>query len=559
MKLFTLLVLLCFMAGWSYGQQKTAGSIKGTVVDAQNKLPLPDATVTVLSRDDSAAVGFAVAAKTGAFEIKNIPAGQFIFTISFTGYAPFIKNIEINASLSVINLDSVMLQTDTNMLAGVVITAPPITVKQDTVEFRAGSFKTLPNATAEDLLKKLPGVEVDKEGNVTAQGEPITKIYVDGKEFFSNDPKLATKNLSADLIESVQVFDDMSDQAKFTRIDDGSRTRTINIKLKKDRKKGIFGRVNAGIGSSDRYEGNASFNTFKDNTQLSILGGANNINRQGYSFNDLISSMGGMSNFNTRGGGRGGPGQGSAGNGNTKSWSTGVNFRDVWGPKLQVSGNYFVSKSNNTTENKSYRQNFFPNDSVAFADEISYRKNINLNHRIGLRLEYQIDSMNSVLITPSISWQQSESQSIDSLRTRATSPKFNYTAIRGTLNRFNERDGMSLGNNLLFRHRFRKPGRTFTIGWTTALNESDGEGSNMSPYYFYNPDSTIKRIDDRRQRNEQKTKSFNNTISASVTEMVDVDKILEVNYAYTTNKSLSDRDTYDYDSTSGEFNSINKP
>jgi hypothetical protein len=507
MKLCSLLVLFCLAAFCAHSQQKTAGSIKGTVVDVQNRLPLPDATITVLAREDSTAVGFAVAAKTGAFEIKNIPAGQFIFTISFTGYSPFVKNIEITPSLSAINFDTVFLQTDTSMLQGVVITAPPITVKQDTVEFRASSFKTLPNATAEDLLKKLPGVEVDKEGNVTAQGEPITKIYVDGKEFFSNDPKLATKNLTADLIESVQVFDELSDQAKFTRIDDGSRTRTINIKLKKDRKKGIFGRVNAGMGTSDRYEGSASLNMFRDDRQLSILGGANNINRQGYTFNDLISSMGGMGGFQgNRGGGARGPGNGSAGNGNTNSWSTGINFRDVWGPKFQVSGNYFVSKSSNVNNSKSYRQNFFPNDSVSFADEISYRKNDNLNHRIGLRLEYQIDSMNSVLLTPNINIQRSESESLDSLITRATSPKFNYTAITGTLDRNNDRDGVSMSNNLLFRHRFRKPGRTFTIGWSTSLNESDGEGFNISPYRFYDPDGNLDRLNDRRQRNDQLAK-----------------------------------------------------
>jgi hypothetical protein len=560
MKLCSLLVLFSLATLCSLGQQKTAGSIKGTVVDAQNRLPLPDATVTVLGREDSTAVGFAVAGKTGAFELKNIPAGQFIFTISFTGFSPFVKNIEISSSLSTILLDTVMLQPDTNMLQGVVITAPPITVKQDTVEFRAGSFKTLPNATAEDLLKKLPGVEVDKEGNITSQGEPITKIYVDGKEFFSNDPKLASKNLTADLIESVQVFDDMSDQAKFTRIDDGSRTRTINIKLKKDRKKGVFGRVNAALGSSERYEGSGSFNIFRDNRQLSILGGANNINRQGYTFNDLISSMGGMGGFQgNRGGGARGPGGGSAGNGNTNSWSTGINFRDEWGRKLQIAGNYFVAKSSNVVNSKSYRQNFFPNDSVAYADEISYRKNTNLNHRIGLRIEYQIDSMNSILITPSINIQRSESQSIDSMITRATSPKTNYTAITALLNRNNQRDGVSMSNNLLFRHRFLKPGRTFTVGWTTSLNESDGEGYNITPYRFYNPDGSPKSINDRRQRNDQVSKSFNNTISASLTEMMDKDKILEVNYAYTTNKSISDRDTWDYNPITGEFDSVNKP
>lgn len=555
MKQSTLLVLLSLAAFFSYGQQKTAGSIKGTVVDAQNRLPLPDATITVLSREDSVAVGFTVAAKTGAFEIKNIPAGQFILTISFTGFSPFEKNIEISPSLSILDLDTVLLETDTTMLMGVVITAPPISIKQDTVEFRAGSFKTLPNATAEDLLKKLPGVEVDKDGNVTAQGEPITKIYVDGKEFFGNDPKLATKNLTADLIESIQVFDDMSEQAKFTRIDDGSRTRTINIKLKKDRKQGVFGRVNAGMGSSDRYEGTASFNIFRDQTQLSILGGANNTNRQGYTFNDLISSMGGMGRASNN---RSGP-TGSAGNGNTNSWSTGLNFRDQWGKKLEIAGNYFVARSSNINNSKSYRQNFLTTDSVSYADEISYRKNVDLNHRIGLRIEYEIDSMNSIIMTPNISIQRSESENLDSLVTRATSSKFNYTAITSTLDRNNQRDGLSLNNYLIFRHRFHKPGRTFSLSWNTSLNESDGEGYNITPYLFYNPDGTLKSINDRRQRNDLASKSFNNTFSASITEMMENDKILELNYSYTTNKSISDRDVFDYDPLTGEFDSVNRP
>src|SRR5260221_3337459 len=147
----------------------------------------------------------------------------------------------------------------------------PIKVKNDTVQFNANGFKTKPNATAEDLIKRLPGMEVDKDGNVKSQGEQVQKVYVDGKEFFGNDPKLATKNITADMIESVQVFDDMSDQAKFTKIDDGSRTQTLNIKLKKDRNKGIFGRALAAYGDQGRYEGNLSLNKFNGTQRFSVL------------------------------------------------------------------------------------------------------------------------------------------------------------------------------------------------------------------------------------------------------------------------------------------------
>lgn len=554
MRIVTLFILLLFTAQFVTAQNK----ISGKVIDARYRFPLPGATVTIINPVDSAAVGFAVAGKTGLFEIKNLKKGNYILGVTYTGYRPFTKDLNITQPQFVIDLDTVFLQPDTVMMTSVVVQAPPITVRKDTIEFRASSFKTKPNATVEDLLKKLPGVEVDKEGNVTAQGEEITKVYVDGKEFFLNDPKLATKNLSSDMVESVQVFDDMSDQAKFTKIDDGSRKRTINIKLKKDRKKGIFGRSSASLGTSDRYEGSASFNMFDNSRQISVLGGANNINRLGFTNNDLVSAMGGMGNV--RGGRSGGGGGGRTANGNTRSWSAGINYRDEWGHKFEFSGSYFVSHTTNSNYSESYRQNFFADDSASYTNSIANTRNANTNHRFGFRLEYAIDSMNSLLITPTFNVQRGQSFSDETLVTQATNAKVNYKAIEGESHRSNDRDGSSFTNDLLFRHRFRKPGRTFTIGWNTALNGSDGHGLNTSPYYFYNADSiTPSRIDNRRQRNDQLTRSFNNTISSSVTEMIDSSMVWEINYAYTINKSNSDRDTYDYDSTTQQFDSVNKP
>ncbi|HEY8893715.1 MAG TPA: carboxypeptidase regulatory-like domain-containing protein, partial [Niastella sp.] len=362
MRITFLLILLLFTAQFLTAQNK----VTGKVVDAVGKFPLADATVTLINPDDSSAAGFAVVDKTGLFEIKNLKKGNFMLGITYTGYRPFTKNLDITLSQFVIDLDTVFMQPDTSMMQSVIVSAPPITVKKDTVEFRASAFKTKPNATVEDLLKKMPGMEVDKDGKITAQGEEITKIYVDGKEFFSNDPKLATQNLSSDLIESIQVFDDMSDQAKFTKIDDGSRKRTINIKLKKDRKRGVFGRSNASVGTSDRYEGSASFNHFDNNRQISVLGGANNINRLGFTSNDLVSSMGGMGGGS--GGSRGGRGGGggSVPSGNTKSWSTGVNYRDEWGSKINISGNYFVSQTSTANVTNSYRQSVFGTDSASY-------------------------------------------------------------------------------------------------------------------------------------------------------------------------------------------------
>ncbi|MDF2193673.1 TonB-dependent receptor [Paraflavitalea sp. CAU 1676] len=563
MKLLVLVLTVLLVSPALLAQQKVTGSIKGKVVDVQNNLPLPDATITIMSKEDSAAVGFAVADKAGAFEIKNVPGGAFLLSISFTGYAPINRSIDITAARPVIDLDSIKLKTDTSMLASVIVTVPPITIKKDTVEFRASAFKTKPNATVEDLLKKLPGVEVDKDGNVTSQGENIPKVYVDGKEFFGNDPKLATKNLTAEMVESIQVFDDMSDQAKFTKIDDGSRQRTINIKLKKDRRKGLFGRTTVGGGSSERYTGNLSLNMFDEDQRLSIVGGANNINRLGFTATDVVSGMGGMGGFSGGGGGGrggrgGGGGGGSAGNGNTKNWNVGVNYRDNWGKKMEFNANYFVSNTSTINRSKSYRQNLFKNDSTSLSDEQSYQRNDNLNHRFGFRWEYMIDSMNSILLTPNISIQQSESESFDSIVTVAASPKNHYKAIEGTSARSNQRDGVSFNNNLLYRHRFKKPGRTFTIGWNTAVNDSEGDGYNSSPYNYYKPDSTLNYRRDQRQHNEQITSSFNNTVSSSLTEMLAEGKILELNYAYSVNESTSDRKVFDFAQNTGAYDSVNK-
>ena len=573
MKRFLLFILLFQTATIINAQSNSKGTVRGWVADSTNLQHLANSTITLSGSSDSSEAAFAIADKKGMFEIKNIEKGDYLLGISYTGYKEEIINIHITANQFNIDLDTVYLHTDTSMLAGVVVLAAPIKIDKDTVEFRAAAFKTKPNATVEDLLKKLPGVEVDKDGNITAQGEQINKVYVDGKEFFSNDPKLATKNLTAELVESIQVFDDMSDQAKFTKIDDGSKLRTINIKLKKDRKKGYFGRASAGAGSSDRYASNLSANSFNDKRQASIVGGVNNVNKLGFSSNDMIGNMGGMTSVSGGGGNNragGGGNRGGAGgrggalitdapNGNTESWNVGLNYRNSISPKIDFSGNYFAANTTTIVRSNSFRQNFFPNDSVSYSKDDSYSNNKSLNQTFNTRFEYRIDSMNSILLIPTVGVQHSTSITYDSVTTRAVGSVTDYQAIGGSSQRSNTRDGWNVGNNLLFRHRFHKAGRTFTIGWNTSVSESDGEGLNASPYTFYNKDASIRRLQNRQQQNDQFTHSFNNTLSTSLTEMVGKNKILELNYAYSNNQSESDRKTYDFNALTGKFDSINKP
>ncbi|MEP6724760.1 MAG: carboxypeptidase-like regulatory domain-containing protein, partial [Bacteroidota bacterium] len=291
-------------------QKNITGTIRGKVIDTTGKQPLADATLSLMDLKDSSSISFTVADEKGVFEMKGIEVGRYRLLVTFGGYQNMSKIFAITREKPVIDFGSIFMERKSVTLQEVIVERPPITIKKDTVEYNASSFKTKPNEDVEGLLKKLPGVQVDRDGTVKSQGETVQKVYVDGKEFFGTDPKLATKNLTADMVESVQVFDDMSDQAKFTKIDDGSRQKAMNIKLKKDKKNGYFGKINVGGGTDNRYDNNLSFNKFKGSRQISLIGAVNNTNKQGFSFSDIISSMGGFGNGGPGGGGGFGGGQG---------------------------------------------------------------------------------------------------------------------------------------------------------------------------------------------------------------------------------------------------------
>lgn len=559
-------------------QNKINGSVKGKLSDTLSKESLAEATVSILNLLDSSLVSFALSNAKGEFEIKDLDTGTYRLLITFQGFANQSRKISISREKYLLNLGIIHLDKRTTLLDEVVVEGAPIIVKKDTVEFRAGAFKTVPNSTAEDLLKKLPGVEVDKDGNVKAQGEDIQKVYVDGKEFFGTDPKMATKNITADMIESVQVFDDMSDQAKFSRIDDGSRSKTINIKLKKAKRQGYFGRATVGGGTNSRYLASLTANYFNDTRRISLVSGSNNINRQTFNFNDIVGNMGGFGsggfsgagggnfgggNFGGAGGNRGGGnrggggGVGGGGNGITRASNVGINYTDKIGSKIDITGSYFYSESENRTNESSLRQSFFPKDSVTYQSQLSESVNINKNHRFNMRMEFYIDSMNSILFSPSLTLQNSSRNSYDTSSTRTTQGGLDYLALSGISRNTNEREGLNMNNNLLYRRKFSKTGRTLTLGWFNSINSSDGKGTNYNPLVFYNPNGFIDSTRNQDFENSQETKSNNNVLSASYTEPIGKNKILEFNYAYTNNTSTSDRIAYNYNIGSKRYDSLN--
>ncbi|WP_315818933.1 outer membrane beta-barrel protein [Paraflavitalea speifideaquila] len=387
------------------------------------------------------------------------------------------------------------------------------------------------------------------------------------------------------MIESVQVFDDMSDQAKFTRIDDGSRSKTINIKLKKDKKKGYFGRAILGGGYSEegkdfRYDGSFNFSRFNGDRRISILGAANNINKQSFSFFDISGGGGGGrggggfggggfggggfggGGFGGGGGGRGGMGFGvlssGASGGITKAFSGGINYTDKWSSKVDVQGSYFYSNTNNHAEQTIQQTSDlsrFMKDSSAVQSEAVATDTKNQNHRFSLRIEAAIDSMNSILYTPTATIQRAETynNSVDTIY--RYSPKNAGTYLANTIltQNYSERNGYNINNNLLYRRKFHKPGRTFTLGLNNSINNSETEGKTYSPIRSY--DFSGKLIQDSTQDfiSDATTKSSTSVISTSYTEPIGHNKIIELNYAYTNTHNTSDRVAYNYDSTGKQY------
>ncbi len=570
----TLTLLTLFLSFFTIARAQNAdGSIKGKLVDSASKEPVKDATVSVMNAKDSSLATFTLTNKGGGFEVKGLADGGYQLIISHSSYDPLSRDFTISSHQRAIDFGDISPGTGGKSLSNVtVISSIPIQVKDDTVQFNAAAFKTKPNATVEDLLKKLPGVEVDKDGGIKTQGESIQKVYVDGKEFFGNDPKLATKNLTADMVESIQVFDDMSDQAKFTKIDDGSASKTINIKLKKNMNKGVFGRALVGYGDNGRYEGNASINKFKGNQRISFLFNANNINKQGFSFSDIISAMGG---FGGRGGGgngggglggmqisggRGGGGfggfGGSSATGIIKSLSAGINYTDLWANKVKVSGSYFLSNSNPLQNQSALRQTVYA-DSTAVMDRNSVSDNSNQNHRFNLKMEYQIDSANSLIYIPSLTLQKSDNYSEDTSFVMSAVSNAKYLASTSKAKNTNQRDGFNLSNNFLYRHKFGKIGRTVTLGWNNTIGRSNSDGFTYSDNEFFRQDGSVFRTLLQNQQNTQATKTSNNVLSTSYTEPFGLNKLLEINYAYTNNVNTSNKKTYDYNSGSDKYDNPN--
>jgi hypothetical protein len=543
----------------SFSQSNTRGSVKGVIVDSTgNKQPLSNATVSVRPLGaDSTQAEYAVSNKTGAFLFRGLPVGQYFVLITYEGYAHVGRNVRIADSGANVDLGTIYLQRSDEMLEAAIVQRPPMGIRKDTVEYNASLFATKPNATAEDLLKKMPGVTVDNSGNVTAQGETVQRVLVNGKRFFSDDPKMATRNLPPDVIDKIQVFDDLSDQSKFTGFDDGNRVKTINIVTKKNMRKGYFGKFVGGDGTDQDYDESVNVHRFWGDNQVSLLGQGNDVNKQNFTAQDIFGGGGGGRRGGGGGGGVGGGGGGtnSAGAsgaatsfqsaGVTTVWGGGLNYKNtVDSGKIDIYGSYFynfehtVNKITDSSANN-IQSHGGTGDSTTNSSGNSYNVSRIQNHRLYFNLEDRIDSNNSLIFRPNLIFQHSyPSGSSFSSLINETGQVYTENAHTSSSN-----TGFSIPNaDLQFRHRFARQFRTISLDISGSASVNNGYGYLKSIDSFYQGQPNINL----NQYYNDSLHSINIVPTLSYTEPLSKHSILQLNYSHNYSHSRTVNNTYDF-------------
>ena len=501
--------------------------------------PIEQATVRLLNVKDSAMVRGVVSARNGSFTLKNVKKGSYLLHITFIGYDPLYQPLQITGKKNPVNVGKLELSDGAIELGEAVVIgkAPEVTVRNDTVEYNADSYKVTEGSVLEDLLKKMPGVEVDSEGKITVNGKEVKKVMVDGKEFFSDDPKVASKNLPAKMIDKLQVLDKKSDMAQMTGFDDGEEETVINLTVKPGMKQGWFGNAYGGYGSKDRYEGNAMVNRFVNNDQITFMGGANNTNNMGFS--DLASTM-----FSGMGGGGGRRGGFGAGSGITSSGNAGLNFSKEFKPdKLTLGGNTRYSHSDNDARSKSDRQNILPGDSSSYDNSEAMSRTKSDNFGVDFRLEWKPDTMTQLIFRPSFSFSHSMN---DNFSDATTLDNERDTVNTNKSSNYSESNGYNLNASIDFSRKLNNKGRVFSATLSGGNSDSYSDGMNRSDIVYFNQTDALKNsIIDQRSRYDNK--GFNYRAYVSCVEPIGHNNFIQATYSISQRKQEALKNVYNQD------------
>lgn len=549
MRLLLLISLLLLMEGLTAQSQ-----LKGLIQDGSEKKPMSNAVVSILRKKDSVLVSFQRTNVQGGFAFSNLKPDSYIIQVSYPKYADFADSIQLT-SITELNMPPISMIQKATLLQEVVVSQKlgAIRMKGDTLEFKADSFLVREGANVEALLKKLPGLQVNSKGEITAQGEKVQKILVDGEEFFSDDPAIVTQTLRADAIDKVQVFDKTSEQAAFTGIDDGERTKTINLQLKEDKKRGYFGKAKLGGGTPNWFENEAMINLFKGKKRLAAYGTMSNTGRAGLNWEDQDRFGGGNNmeyneeegyfmswsendEFNTWGGRYNGEGL-------PKAWKAGIHFSDKKkGDSIIYHGNYQFQKQNVAVQGLTRTKNILPN--VTFnSREDRITNNSNTRHQAGGAFEIKLDSTQSIKVTVN------GNHSIGQSDSRYNSESFNESNVKinsgdrslqsdGTRNAFN--------TNAIWRKKLHKKGRTLSWSLDQNFNNNQTEGFLRSDFSFYDTlTGNVIRRDTVDQRKASNGDAWALQTRAAYTEPLSKYTTMELSYGYRMSNSEAQRQSFD--------------
>ena len=525
------LCISCFCFAIQMSAQAPRTTFKGIIVDESN-LPVPGATIMVLNAADSVLVQFTSSDPQGAFTLKNVPRGEYLLNITFLGLAPIFNPIEAGPA-EIIELDTITMLVATKVLGEVEVKADiiPMEIKKDTISYNADAFQTQPNANVEDLLKKLPGIEVGADGTIKAQGENVQKVLVDGKEFFGDDPQMATKNLPAKSIKKVKVYDKQSDIAEFTGVDDGEREKTIDLELREEFKKGLFGTGEAGYGTDSKYNVKASVNRFTKTSQLSFLGQFNNINEQGFSYQDMMNFSGGMRGMSNQRG-RGGndmrmqsdiPISNGLSNGLVNTAAGGLNFNWTKSKKFNVRSSYFYNGVDNSLLQDVFRQNY--SDDPFNTDEDTDESKENRSHNVSVSSDIKPDSMQQITLRVRAGLGNGNATSETLLQNSI--PGGSIQSESHTLTD-DVGDKYSLSSTLTYMKKFGNKGRNVSLSGILTKGDNNEE-SNLDALTQYYTTGETQLLDQLQYTNSDNTRWEG---QFSYTEPLMKRKFLEFNYAF---------------------------
>ena len=545
-------------------------SIKGMLGDTLNANKLQNGSVVLMRAADSVLVTFTRSKTDGSFVLKPTKPDIYLFMASFPGFADYVDIVTVSKEKPVVEMGTIPMVTKSHLLAEFVLKQQigSIKIKGDTTEYLADSFKVRDNATVEELLKKLPGIQVNKNGEVVAQGETVQKILVDGEEFFSDDPAVVTKNLQAKAVDKVQVFDKKSDQSIFTGVDDGTREKTINLQLKDNMKSGYFGKIVAGGGTDEFFENQVMLNAFKGKRKFSVFGIASNTGKVGLGWKDKDKFGGGdgsevqmsddgfmMTTYTDDGSDLQSWSGNYNGQGLPTAWTGGLHYSNKWlNDKLHLSSNYRLAQQNLETTNNTLTETSLGigDGGKQYSTQKSNTFNSGQRQRGDFILEYKIDSTSELKMTGNIGYSNSQSYTQSDNATSRDTFKLNSNAREST----NDATAKSANATLVWKKKFAKKGRTIFWNVDEKYQESYGTGINISYINYYNPLSvslvdSVKKIDQRKETNSQR---LSLTSKLSYTEPLSKKLFLELEYGASVNNSSSDKLTKDKDTSTQEYN-----